>query len=337
VASAEIPYKSIRGYDTGAGTLDLPQGEVTLYLEFGGWGAGPATVTYQIGDGTPVRLIDNERVPFYFQSVISVPQAATYTFRVSAVRDWRVWIGLEPGLPSVPQPLAGCRTTMRWHQSEDGVHRARYDCDGVRLDGTSYSEINTKKISWVVWYRDDKFIAVTSTGSAATGVDLQVAYQEIRGYNGGAGELTLPQGPVTIMIEYGHWSAAPITVTYRTPSGESVTLLNAVRVPFFSQWVIDVAQAGAYAIQVSAEKDWRLWVGVDAEGVSSHLTDIELPVDGCSTTKKWKLTDGVYQARFKCPSFTLKGAFYPGLNTEKGFWVVWREDDGFLQVTFHET
>ena len=336
-APADIPYQSVRGYDVGAGNLNLPQGDVTLNLEFGGWGEGPVTVTYAIDDGAPVRLIDNERVPFYFQSVISVPQAATYTFRVSAVRDWRVWIGLEPGLPSVPQPLAGCRTTMRWHQSEDGVHRARYDCDGVRLDGTSYSEINTKKISWVVWYRDDKFIAVTSTGSAATGVDLQVAYQEIRGYNGGAGELTLPQGPVTIMIEYGHWSAAPITVTYRTPSGESVTLLNAVRVPFFSQWVIDVAQAGAYAIQVSAEKDWRLWVGVDAEGVSSHLTDIELPVDGCSTTKKWKLTDGVYQARFKCPSFTLKGAFYPGLNTEKGFWVVWREDDGFLQVTFHET
>ena len=336
VASAEIPYKSIRGYDAGAGTLDLPQGEVTLYLEFGGWGAGPATVTYQIGDGTPVRLIDNERVPFYFERVISVPQAATYTFTVSAVRDWRIWVGLEPGLPSVPLPLDGCSRTMRWHESEEGVHRARYDCAGVRLDGTSYSEINTEEVSWVVWYRSDKFLAVTSTGSAITTADQAVAYQAIKGYNGGAGQLTLPQGQVTIMIEYGHWNSAPITVTYRTPSGESVTLIDAARVPFRSHWVINVAQAGVYGFQINANQDWRLWVGVDAEGIASRLTEVELPVDGCSTTNKWKLTDGVYQARFKCPSSTLKGAVYPGLNTDKGFWVVWRENDAFLDVTFHE-
>lgn len=337
VAPGDIPYQSIQGFDAGIGHLNLPQGEITLMLEFGGWGRGPVTVTYQIGDGAPVHLINNQRVPYFSERVISVPRAATYTFRVNASRNWRIWVGLEPGLPSVPLPLEGCRTTSRWHQSEAGIHRARFDCSGVRLDGTSYSDINTDKKHWVVWYRDGKFLAVTATGSAATSADLDVPFQRIRGYNNGAGDLTLPQGQITIMIEYGNWDKAPMTVTYRTPSGARVTLLDAARIPFLSQWTINVPQAGVHGFQINAQGDWRVWIGIDAGSITSQLDEVELPVGSCSTSKEWKQDDGVYRAEFKCPSFNLRGAFYPGLATGSGFWVIWMEEDKYREVTFHKT
>ncbi len=335
VASADIPYQSISGYDGGGGTLNLPRGPVRLKLEFGGWGAGPTTVIYRFGDRAPVRLIDNQRVPFFQEIDLDIPHAGPHTFNVDAVRDWRIWVGLEPGLPSVPQPLADCRTNMRWHQAEEGVHRARYDCAGTLLDGTSYSIVNTDKKQWVVWHVESRFLAVTSTDAPVRAGDPDVTYQVIRGFNSRTGQLTLPAGRVTLMLEYGNWGRAPISVTYRTPGGQHVRLLDAVRVPFNSSWTIDVPQAGAHSFQVDAQGSWRLWVGVDVGSATRQLMAVEEPVSGCSQTQDWKLTDGVYRARFKCPNFILYGVHYPGLATPTGIWVVWMEESDFHSVTFH--
>ena len=334
-AADDVPFQSITGYDGGGGVLNLPQGPVRLKLEFGGWGAGPVTVVYRFGAEAPVRLIDNQRVPFYQEIDLNISHAGPYTFNVDSVRDWRIWIGLEPGLPSVPQPLVDCRTNMRWHKAEEGVHRARYDCGGTLLDGTSYSKVNTDEKHWVVWHVDSRFIAVTSTGSPVRAGDPDVTFQVIRGFNSRTGQLTLPAGRVTLMLEYGNWGAAPISVTYRTPGGQHVRLLDSVRVPFNSSWTIDVPQAGAHAFQVDAQGSWRLWVGVDVGSATRQLSAVEEPVSGCSATQDWKLTDGVYRARFKCPNFILYGAHYPGLSTPMGIWVVWMEESDFHSVTFH--
>ena len=335
--SADIPYQSIRGYDGGAGTLNLPQGAVTLQLQFGGWGEGPVTVTYETGSGARVALIDNKEVGYYGEIVFDAPQAASYLFRVSASRDWIIWVGLAPGLPSVPKPLNGCRTAVRWHQSGDGVHKARFDCGGVRLDGTSYSEINTDKKHWVVWYRDGKFLAVTATGSTLSAEDVQISYQALSGYGGGAGQLTLPAGQVTINIEYGNWKKAPFTLTLRSPSGEQISVLDAAMIAYRSRLTVNIAEAGSHSVHIGAQRDWRLWVGVDAGGIISRLEDIDVPVDGCSTRKDWKLDKGVYRGEYKCPSFNLRGAFFPGLNTDSKFWVVWSREDKFHEVTSHKT
>lgn len=334
-APTDVPYQSITGYDGGGGVLNLPRGLVRLNLEFGGWGAGPVTVTYRIGTQAPIALINNQRVPFYQELDLNIPHAAPYTFQVDSVRDWRIWVGLEPGLPSVPKPLANCRTNMRWHRTDDGVHRARYDCAGTLLDGTSYSEVNTDKKQWVVWHVDNRFLGVTSTGSEVRTGEPDVAYQILRGFNSRAGQLTLPAGRVTIMIEYGNWSSAPMSVSYQTPSGQHVRLLDSATVPFRTSWTIDVARAGAHTFQVDAQGSWRLWVGVDVGSASSQLMAVEEPVADCSATQDWKLEDGVYRSRYKCPAFILYGVHYPGLATDMGLWVVWMEESDFHSVTFH--
>ena len=334
-APDNIPYESITGYDEGGGILNLPAGPVRLKLEFGGWGAGPVTVTYRIGADSPIQLIANQRVPFYQEIDLNIPHSAPYTFNVDAIRDWRIWVGLEPGLPSVPQPLANCRTHLRWHEAEKGVQTARYNCDGTLLDGTSYEKVNTDKKHWVVWEVGGRFIAVTSTGSPVSVGGPDVAFQVIRGFNSRSGVLSLPAGLVTVMIEYGNWGSAPMSVSYRTPAGQHVGLLDSVRIPFRSSYTINVAQAGAHSFQVDAQGSWRLWVGVDVGSASRQLMAVDEPVSGCSTTQDWKLTEGVYRARFKCPAFILYGVHYPGLATPTGLWVVWMEEGDFHSVTFH--
>ena len=357
-AAADIPYQQIRGYEVGIGTLNLPRGQVVLQLEFGGWGAGPVTVTYQVGGAAPVHLLNNQRVPYYSEIVLSVPQAATYTFRVSATRNWHVWVGLEPGLPSVPLPIQGCQTLMRWHQAEEGVHRSRYDCGGDRLDGKSYAAINTDAKHWAVWYVNNRFFGVTSTGAVATTADRNVAYQAIRGYNNGSGVLTLPAGPVTIKIEYSDWRAGPISVTYSAPSGERVRLIDAERIPFGTNRTINAAQAGAYSIQVNAQGSWRLWVGEDVGEVADLLKNLKSPGDcDLKDGTPWRQIGGVHRAEYECtaqqktpggdPVYddkgnpvmvvtnTWHGAQYPGLNTTTAFWVVWTDKDQVLRVTRH--
>ncbi len=334
-ASASIPFQPISGYDGGGGTLELPQGVITLRLQFGGWGAGPVTVTYQSDGGAPIVLLNNARVPYYSEIDISVPRAGKYTFGVSATRDWRIWVGLQPGLPSVPLPLDGCRTTVQWHQSSPGIHSAKFNCGGAELDGTSYSDINSDQKYWVVWFRDKKFLAVTSTGSRFTAADATVAYQVIKGFNGGAGELSLPAAQVTIMIEYGNWNQAPLSLIIRTPSGEHLRLLDDVRVPFRSNLTINVVQAGVHGVQVDAQGDWRVWVGVQSTSVTDDLAEVDVPVNGCTTRDKWRQVDGVYRAAFKCPSFILRGVHYPGLSTGSGFWVVWTNGNLLHDITFH--
>ena len=335
-ASAGIPYQVISGFDGGGGALNLPQGEVTLRLQFGGWGAGTVTVTYRIDDGPPIHLLNDVNVSYYSEIDINVPRAASYTFGVNAARDWRIWVGLEPGLPSVPLPLADCRTTAPWHRSSVDIHRASFACGGVSLEGTSYSDINSDTKYWVVWFRDKRFLGVTSTGSGLTPEDTSVPYQVIRGYNGGAGELILPAGQVTITIEYGNWNKAPLTFDIRTPSGEQIRLLDAANVPYRTVLSFDVARAGVHNVQVGAQRDWRLWVGVDTASITDVLAEVKTPVANCSTRNEWKRYQGTYRAEFKCPDFTLRGVFYPGLSTGSGFWVIWSESDKFREVTFHK-
>ena len=313
-APVDIPYQSISGYEVGIGTINLPQGQVTLKFEFGGWSDGPVTVTYQVGGGAPVHLINNERMPYYKEIALNVPQAATYTFRVSATRDWRIWVGLEPGLPSVPLPLDGCRVLTRWHQAEAGIHRASYDCGGDRLDGTSYEAINTDKKFWVVWYLNNKFLRVTSTGGSTTTGGASVTYQLIKGYNGGSGQLTLPKGQVTLKIVYDKWDAAPFSLTLRTPSGEHVRLIDSERISYRTNRTIDIAQAGVYGIHVAAQLSWRLWVGEELAGTPNLLKDVRffpkdyrIPINGqpyrqCGIKggTTWRLSDGVYRADYVC-------------------------------------
>ena len=335
-ASAGIPYQGISGYDDGAGVLNLPQGDITLKLQFGGWGAGPVSVNYRIDGEAPISLLNSARVSYFSEIDISVPRAGSYRFGVTAIRDWKIWIGREPGLPSVPLPLEGCRTAAQWHRSGAGIQRASFNCGGAKLDGTSYSDINTNDKYWVVWFRDDKFLAVTSTGSRLTAADTTIPYQVIGGYNGGAGELSLPAGEVTIMIEYGSWHQDPLTLTIRTPSGEQIRALEAARVSYLTSVTINAPQAGTYGIHVGAQRDWRLWVGVEVASLADRLSDVEVPVGDCSTRSKWKLSDGVYRAEFKCPSFTLHGRHYPGLGTDKGFWVIWTVGNRLHDVTFQK-
>ena len=205
------------------------------------------------------------------------------------------------------------------------------------LDGTSYSAINTDKKHWVVWYRDGKFLAVTATGSTLSAEDVQISYQALSGYGGGAGQLTLPAGRVTINIEYGNWNKAPFTLTLRSPSGEQISVLDAAMIAYRSRLTVNIAEAGSHSVHIGAQRDWRLWVGVDAGGIISRLEDIDVPVDGCSTRKDWKLDKGVYRGEYKCPSFNLRGAFFPGLNTDSKFWVVWSREGKFHEVTSHKT
>ena len=336
-ASAGVPYQQISGFDAGIGTLNLPQGPTTIRLQFGGWGRGPVTVTYGIEGDAQTHLLNDVRVSYFSEIEISVPRAGLYTFRVNASRDWRIWVGLEPGLPSVPLPLEGCRTTVQWHESAPDVHRASFICGGTELDGTSYSDIDTDGKHWVVWFRNDRFFAVTSTGSGFVAADSEVPYQVIKGYNGGRGELSLPAAEMTIMIEYGNWHQAPLSVSIETPSGEVVRPLDNARVPYLTTFRFSVTQGGTHTVQVGAQGDWRLWVGVQTSSVAVDLEDVDVPESGCSMTSKWRQIDGAYRADFKCPSFNLRGTHYPGLGTGSGFWVVWTTGNTLHDVTFHRT
>lgn len=336
-ASAGIPYQRINGFDIGTGTFILPQGTVTIRLQFGGWGVGPVTVTYGLEGGATTHLLNNVRVPYYSEIDISVPQAGTYAFRVAAPRDWRVWVGLQPGLPSVPLPLNGCRTTVQWHKSSEGIHRSSFACGNSRVDGTSYAAINSDDKYWAVWFRDGRFFAVTSTGAGFTAADASVPYQVLKGFNSGTGDLSLPVGDVTIMIEYGNWSEAPLTLAIQTPSGGQLRPLDRAMVPYRTNVSISVAQAGVHRVQVNAQGDWRLWVGVQAATIAEDLSEVDVPEADCSTSSKWKESDGYYRATFKCPSFNLRGAHYPGLSTGRGFWVVWTKGNLLHRVTFHKT
>ncbi|MCY4114577.1 MAG: hypothetical protein OXG33_11685 [Chloroflexi bacterium] len=336
-ASSALPYQRINGFDVGAGTMNLPQGTVTLRLQFGGWGVGPVTVTYGLEGGATTHLLNNARVPYYSEIDINVPQAGTYAFRVTAPRDWRVWVGLEPGLPSVPLPMQGCRTTVQWHRAGNGIHRASFSCGSSQVDGTSYSDINTKDKFWAVWFRDKKFFAVTSTGASFTATDASIPFQILRGYNGGAGELSLPVGNVTIMIEYGNWSEAPITLVINSPNGAQTRPLDGARVGYRTNVPISVAQAGVHGIQVDAQGAWRLWVGVEAASTVDELAEVDVPASGCSTSSKWKEVDGYYRARFECPSFNLRAVHYPGLAKSDGFWVIWTNGNVLHRITFHKT
>ena len=335
VTARDIPFQRISGFDGGGGTLDLPQGDITLKLQFGGWGAGPVTVTYRIDGGAPIHLFNNAQANYYTEIVLNVPRAATYTFGVTAVRDWKIWVGLEPGLPSVPLPIEGCRTVIRWHKADDGTHRSRYDCGGVELNGTSYAEINTDERQWAVWHRSGQFIGVTFSGSAVVTGNVSVPYQEFKGFNGGAGQLTLTQGQVSVMLEYGNWGNAPLTLTYRTPSGAQVRVIDNAMIGYRTSWTINVTEAGLHTLEIAAQGSWRVWVGTDLGSASDILESVGSPVDGCTTTQPWKRIDGVHRVRFKCPEFILYGAHYPGFTTEKGIWVVWLAESDFHSATFH--
>ena len=334
--STGVPYQQIGGFNVGEGTLVLPQGTVTLKLQFGGWGDGPATVTYGIQGGAVTTLLNNVRVPYYSEIDINVPQAGIYAFQASAPRDWRIWVGLQPGLPSVPLPLNGCRTTVQWHESAPDLHRASFNCGGTKLDGTSYGDINTKEKFWVIWFRDDKFFAVTSTGAVFEAADAAIPYQVIKGYNGGSGDLRLPAGDVTIMIEYGNWAAAPITLIIQSPGGGQSRPLDGARVGYRTNLKITVAQAGVHSVQVDAQGAWRLWVGVETQSLVDELEEVNVPVDDCTTRSKWRLDGGVYRAAFECPSFTLRAAQYPGLGNGGGFWVIWTRGNQLHDITFHK-
>ncbi len=337
-APAGSGYQSINGFGSGGGTLNLPQGEATLNLQFGGWAQSPVTVTYQTGGGAPVRLIDDRMVVYQNEITISLPQAGAYTFSVTTTRDWRIWIGVQPSLASVPLPLGGCSVNRAWRMV-GGVHRARFLCDGGRLDGASYDEVNTQDDFWVVWSVNGKYHSVTSTGTQVVSEQAAVvSFQSFRGYNGGYGTLDLPMGNVTVLIEYGDWHNSPITVTYQAPGGALMTLVDNARVGYSSQWVLKAPVAGKYAFTVGAMRSWKLSVGAADISLEHRLGRIGLPVDEtCSTTDAWKEKDGVYESRFECPTFRLDGMFYPGLITEEGIWVVWNKDGAHLDVTFHKT
>ena len=335
-APAGIGYQSINGFGSGRGTLNLPQGDVTLRLQFGGWGQSPVTVTYQTGGGAPVRLIDDRMVVYNNEITISVPQAGAYLFAVSATRDWRIWIGTQPSLAFVPLPLGGCSVNQAWRMV-DGVNRAQFLCGGLRLDGTSYDEVNTADEFWVVWSVGGRFHSVTSTGSQVVSEQaVVVSYQSFSGYNGGYGTFDLPMGDVTVTIDYDDWSNSPITVTYQAPGGALMTLVDNARVNYRSVWVLNAPVAGPYTVTVGATRSWKVAVGAADQSLENRLGRIGLPVDDtCSTTDAWKESDGVYRARFECPTFRLDGSFYPGFRTEDRFWVVWNKDGGHLDVTSH--
>jgi hypothetical protein len=336
-APAGTGYQSINGFGAGDGTLNLPQGDVALKLQFGAWAQEPVTVTYQIGGGEPVRLIDDRMVVYQNERTISVPQAGAYTFSVTTTRDWRIWIGVRPSLESVPLPLGGCIVNRAWRMV-NGVNRAQFLCGGVRLDGTSYDEVNTADDFWVVWSVSGKYHSVTSTGTLVVAEQAAVvSFQTFSGYNGGYGTFDLPMGNVTVTIEYDDWANSPITVTYQAPGGALMTLVDNARVGYSSRWVLNAPVAGKYTVRVGAMRSWKVSVGAADTSLENRLGRIGLPVDeSCSTTDAWKETDGVYQARFKCPTFELDGMFYPGLITEEGIWVVWNKDGAHLDVTFHK-
>ena len=337
-APAGTGYQSINGFGAGGGTLNLPQGDVALKLQFGAWAQEPVTVTYQIGGGEPVRLIDDRMVVYQNERTISVPQAGAYTFSVTTTRDWRIWIGVRPSLETVPLPLGGCIVNRAWRMV-NGVDRAQFLCGGVRLDGTSYDEVNTADDFWVVWSVSGKYHSVTSTGTLVVAEQAAVvSFQTFSGYNGGYGTFDLPMGNVTVTIEYDDWANSPITVTYQAPGGALMTLVDNARVGYSSRWVLNAPVAGKYTVRVGAMRSWKVSVGAADTSLENRLGRIGLPVDEtCTTTDAWKETDGVYQARFKCPTFELDGMFYPGLITEEGIWVVWNKDGDHLDVTFHKT
>ncbi len=337
-APAGTGYQSINGFGAGGGTLNLPQGDVALKLQFGAWAQEPVTVTYQIGGGEPVRLIDDRMVVYQNERTISVPQAGAYTFSVTTTRDWRIWIGVRPSLETVPLPLGGCIVNRAWRMV-NGVDRAQFLCGGVRLDGTSYDEVNTADDFWVVWSVSGKYHSVTSTGTLVVAEQAAVvSFQTFSGYNGGYGTFDLPMGNVTVTIEYDDWANSPITVTYQAPGGALMTLVDNARVGYSSRWVLNAPVAGKYTVRVGAMRSWKVSVGAADTSLENRLGRIGLPVDEtCTTTDAWKETDGVYQARFKCPTFELDGMFYPGLITEEGIWVVWNKDGAHLDVTFHKT
>jgi hypothetical protein len=336
-APAGTGYQSINGFGAGDGTLNLPQGDVALKLQFGAWAQEPVTVTYQIGGGEPVRLIDDRMVVYQNERTISVPQAGAYTFSVTTTRDWRIWIGVRPSLESVPLPLGGCIVNRAWRMV-NGVNRAQFLCGGVRLDGTSYDEVNTADDFWVVWSVSGKYHSVTSTGTLVVAEQAAVvSFQTFSGYNGGYGTFDLPMGNVTVTIEYDDWANSPITVTYQAPGGALMTLVDNARVGYSSRWVLNAPVAGKYTVRVGAMRSWKVSVGAADTSLENRLGRIGLPVDeSCSTTDAWKETDGVYKSRFECPTFRLDGMFYPGLITEEGIWVVWNKDGAHLDVTFHK-
>ena len=106
-------------------------------------------------------------------------------------------------------------------------------------------------------------------------------------------------------------------------------------ISYLTSWRFNVVHAGAHRVQVDAERDWRLWVGIDTGAVVDDLSDVDPPVSDCSTRSSWKETDGIYRATFNCPDFVLRGRYYPGLNSTDGYWVIWSEEDRFREVTFH--
>ena len=226
----------------------------------------------------------------------SVPQAGAYSFSVTTTRDWRIWIGDRPTLESVPRPLGGCSVNRAWRMV-GGVHRARFQCDGGRLDGASYDEVNTKDDFWVVWSVNGKYHSVTSTGTRVVAEQAAVvSYQSFSGYNGGYGTFDLPVGNVTVLIEYDDWGNSPITVTYQAPGGALMTLVDNARVGYSSQRVLNAPVAGKYAFKVGAVRSWTVSVGAADTSLESRLGRIGLPVDEtCSTTDAWKETGGVYE------------------------------------------
>ena len=279
-------YQSINGFGSGGGTLNLPQGEVTLRLQFGGWGEGPVTVTYQTGDGAPVRLIDNRMVAYNNEITINVSQAGAYSFSVSASRDWRIWTGDQPSVATIPLPLTECRVSRPWRMDK-GVHRAQFHCGEDRLDGVSYDEVNTKDQFWAVWRLNGAFRGVTSTGARVASERVEIlSYQAITGYNGGLGTFDLPSGNVAVTLKYDDWSNSPITVTYQAPGGEQMTLVDNARVGYSSRWILNAPVAGTYTVRVSATRSWKVAVGAPDTSLGRRLTGIGLPVDvSCSTTE----------------------------------------------------
>ena len=91
--------------------------------------------------------------------------------------------------------------------------------------------------------------------------DAAVAYQQISGWNGGSGVLELPAGAHEIRVEFGGWGQGPVTLSYTTPDGETVTLIDNASTGYARAFTITAAVAGSYQFQVRAANDWRISVG----------------------------------------------------------------------------
>ena len=129
--------------------------------------------------------------------------------------------------------------------------------------------------------------------------------------NAGTGNLILPAGEVTIMIEYGNWSAGSDHVHHHFAQRRANPPSR-----WRKGWVsneFDVRRYAGWGSQCSRQRagDWRVWVGVQTRTITDDLSEVDVPASGCSTRDKWRQHEGVYQATFKCEEFTLRGAHYP--------------------------